>query len=73
MSEDQYVAEVVFQLPLKYREVLLLFYYEEESIADIAEILKININTVKTRLHRGKKILKQQLEEDLHWMSLEDN
>lgn len=50
-------------LPINYREVIYLFYFEEMTIKDIAHVTKINENTVKTRLKRAKEILKEQLEE----------
>ncbi|MFJ8237814.1 sigma-70 family RNA polymerase sigma factor [Ureibacillus sp. NPDC094379] len=54
----------LFQLPLKYREPLLLFYYDEQSIAEIADFLQLNENTVKTRLRRAKQQLKGFFEEE---------
>lgn len=54
----------LFQLPLKYREPLILFYYDEQSIADIAKYLELNENTVKTRLRRAKHQLKEFFAEE---------
>ncbi|KYG89187.1 sigma-70 family RNA polymerase sigma factor [Metasolibacillus sp. FSL K6-0083] len=54
----------LFQLPLKYREPLILFYYDEQSIAEIAAYLQLNENTVKTRLRRAKQQLKEFFEEE---------
>jgi RNA polymerase sigma factor (sigma-70 family) len=48
------LLEGVFRLPVKYREVILLFYYEELSVQEISELLHSNPNTVKTRLKRGR-------------------
>lgn len=53
----------LFKLPLKYREPLILYYYDEQSIADIASYLSLNENTVKTRLRRAKQQLKGFFEE----------
>ncbi len=47
----------LLSLPVKYREVLFLYYYEELKINEIAECLHINANTVKTRLKNGKRRL----------------
>jgi RNA polymerase sigma-70 factor (ECF subfamily) len=41
--------------------VIVLFYREEKSIEDIAQILEMPPNTVKTHLHRGRKELYHQL------------
>jgi len=47
------------QIGLKYREVLVLYYFEELSYKDIAEVLHIPISTVGVRLSRGKRQLKK--------------
>lgn len=62
-SEQQELAQVVFQLPVKYREVILLHYYYDLKIDEISQMLKKNDKTVRTRLHRARKLLKQKLEE----------
>jgi RNA polymerase sigma-70 factor, ECF subfamily len=49
----------LLSLPVKYREVLFLFYYEGLKISEIAECLEININTAKTRLKTGKEKLQK--------------
>lgn len=54
----------LFQLPMKYREPLILFYYDEQSIAEIASYLGLNENTVKTRLRRAKQQLKEFFDEE---------
>lgn len=41
--------------------MIYLFYYEEYTAPEIAEILKKNTNTVYTLLSRAKKILKEKL------------
>ncbi|MGN7477018.1 sigma-70 family RNA polymerase sigma factor [Solibacillus silvestris] len=56
------MIEQIAKLPTKYKEVLILYYYEELTMAEISEILSININTIKSRLLRGKKILQSKLE-----------
>ena len=51
-------------LPQKERLVIHLFYYEGMSISDIANALKTNTSTVKTRLRRAKIHLKEDLGDD---------
>lgn len=46
-------------LPLEYREPLVLFYLEEKSYNEISDVLHLPINTVGTRISRGKKMLMQ--------------
>jgi RNA polymerase sigma-70 factor, ECF subfamily len=62
-DEDEQLTSAVMNLPIKYREVIFLFYYEELSIKEIAEITEIKENTVKTRLRRAKEILREELED----------
>ena len=64
-NEDTWLLTEVMKLPQKYRIVLHLFYYEEYSVAEIAQVLKISEGSVKTRLSRGRNMLKDNLEEDL--------
>lgn len=57
------VASAVSSLDLKYREVIVLHYFEERSYEEISEILRIPVNNVGVLLYRAKKILKNKLEE----------
>ncbi len=52
------VLWALLKTPQKYREVLYLHYCEQYTVSEIAEILKTNENTVKTRLKRGRDKLK---------------
>ena len=64
---EQEVSDVFFEvlrLPLKYRTIIQLFYYENLTIDEISDIMKINSNTVKTRLRRAREKLKIRLEGD---------
>lgn len=58
------VAEMVSALPRKYREVIWLHYYAELSVAEISDVLECPVNTVKTRLARGRKLARISWEED---------
>lgn len=53
----------VAKLPLKYRSVIYLFYYEQYDIKEIAAILQKKEATITTWLYRARKSLKQQLKE----------
>lgn len=54
--------DVVQSLPEEYRLVIVLFYYNELSLRDIVKVLDIPIGTVKSRLNRGRELLKRALE-----------
>ncbi|MGI6777647.1 MAG: sigma-70 family RNA polymerase sigma factor [Acetivibrionales bacterium] len=60
-AEGGEVFRKVMDLPLKYRTVLALYYFEEFTTPEIARILKIRENTVRARLCRGRKMLKEIL------------
>lgn len=62
-EQQQDLLMLVLNLPIKYREALLLFYYEDLSITEMAYMLKLNENTIKTRLQRGRALLKQSIKE----------
>jgi RNA polymerase sigma-70 factor, ECF subfamily len=61
-ANQQGLASEVMSLPFKYREMIILHYYEELSVMEAAEILNIPHSTAKTRLQRGRKLLRKQLE-----------
>ena len=52
------------ELPIAYREVILLCDIEEMKYKDIAEVLSVPIGTVMSRLARGRKLLRQILAGD---------
>lgn len=53
----------VMALPEKYRTVLYLFYYEDCSVRQIAELLGVKESAVTTRLSRARQALKNCLTE----------
>jgi RNA polymerase sigma-70 factor, ECF subfamily len=62
------IAECVLSLPVKYREIIFLYYFGDLKIQEINHITNINIETIKSRLKRGKAILKEKLNmEDLYY------
>jgi len=61
-DEEKNVLEDILQLPVKYRNVIYLYYYEGYRINEIAEILSANANTVGSQLQRGRMMLKDLLE-----------
>ena len=55
------LRETVAQLPEKQRMVVLLRYQEELGLEEIAEVLNIPVNTVKSTLHRAVEGLREKL------------
>ena len=63
--EDGELFDSVMRLPEKYRTVIHFFYYEDMSVKEIADVLQISENNVKTRLSRGRQLLGGLLKEDI--------
>ncbi|WP_462412612.1 RNA polymerase sigma factor SigW [Neobacillus sp. Marseille-QA0830] len=55
------VHNEILKLPEKYRSAIVLKYIEDLSLNEISEILELPLGTVKTRIHRGREALRQQL------------
>ncbi len=60
---NQEIKDTIFSLPKMYREVVYLYYYESLKTGEIAEVLDISVNTVKTRLRRAKQRLAPMIKE----------
>lgn len=60
LSQDS-IVEALAAVPHNFRDVVVLVDISEFSYADTAQILDIPIGTVMSRLHRGRRVLKQEL------------
>ncbi len=63
-EEAQAIARAVRTLPVKQRSVVVLYYYQQYQINEIAQMLGCLEGTVKSRLHTARKQLKKALEDD---------
>lgn len=54
------------KLDVRYKGIIVMRFFENMSIKEIAQTLDINENTVKTRLYRGLEILRIQLGDDFY-------
>ena len=61
---DSEIWQLVMELPPKYRDVIYLYYYEELTADEIAEVTKTRPSTVRSQLKRGREKLKGQLEQE---------
>jgi RNA polymerase sigma-70 factor (ECF subfamily) len=59
--EDEEILAALERIPLAFRDVVVLSDVEEFSYKEVAEFLGVPIGTVMSRLHRGRKLLRQQL------------
>jgi RNA polymerase sigma-70 factor (ECF subfamily) len=64
-QRDRIIRRAVCSLPGKYSEVLVLYYFLEQDVAEVARVLGLPEGTVKARLHRGRAKLKGPLEKAL--------
>lgn len=70
ISTDNYetdpVVDALMQLPSRLRIILYLHYYEGYKLSEIAGMLGLNINTVKTQIRTAKQKLKLELGDDFN-------
>ena len=62
MDVSSELVSEIMRLPSKYKEVVLLYYYEEMSLSEVAQILNVSITTVHRWLEKARELLKKQLE-----------
>lgn len=60
-DDSEEVREALSKLPMRYQNVLSLHYLEQLSVVEIADVLGIATGTVKSRLSRGRALLKKVL------------
>ncbi len=56
------ITEILEEIPLKYKVVIKLYYFEDKSYQEIADTLNIPINTVKIQLLRAKEHIRKKLD-----------
>ncbi len=60
-EEECLVWQALEQIPESYREPLILFYREEQSVAEVASTLDLSPDAAKQRLSRGREMLREQV------------
>lgn len=66
-NEDEKLCKISYLiniLPMKYKTIIILHYYDMMRIKDIAKTLNISESAVKKRLERGRHFLKSYLERE---------
>ena len=67
MLDKVVIEEALRRLPEEYREVIILYYFQNLKLSEIAGVLQINLSLVKYRIRQAKKQLEQYLgEEDFY-------
>jgi RNA polymerase sigma factor (sigma-70 family) len=60
-EEETLVWQTLEQIPETYREPLILFYRQEQSVADVAMALDLSEDAVKQRLSRGRSMVRERV------------
>ncbi len=60
-SDDELISAII-RLPIRLREVILLYYYQHLTVNEVAETLGISQSSVSGRLKRGREKLKAMIE-----------
>lgn len=67
-TEDRYenidLHQALNEMPDHYRSILILRFFEDLKLEEIAGILDENVNTIKSRLYRSLKMLRLEIEQD---------
>lgn len=60
-SQSEAIRRAVASLPPKYRDVTVLYYFQDKDLAETSRIMSLPAGTVKARLHRARKMLETKL------------
>jgi RNA polymerase sigma factor, sigma-70 family len=61
-EKEQLVLDIIQELPLKQKEVVLLYYYQQFTTPEIANILSCSLPSIQNRLFKAKKTIKKKME-----------
>ncbi|MDF9410377.1 RNA polymerase sigma factor [Brevibacillus laterosporus] len=61
-EQEQQIWRAIQSMTPKYRSAVILYYYEEFSVAEIAKILGVFEGTVKSRLHKARKLIAEKIQ-----------
>ncbi|NLW83214.1 MAG: sigma-70 family RNA polymerase sigma factor [Phycisphaerae bacterium] len=61
-EEEAMVHAALLHIPEEYREPLVLFYRQDQSVRQVAELMGLTEATTRTRLHRARQMLREQVE-----------
>jgi len=65
--DAEQVANALAELPMEFREAATLYFTQDMAYQKIADVLNVPVGTVRSRLHRGRKLLQKKL-----WSLAED-
>ena len=68
-EEEQEISKAIFSLPINQREAITYYYFEGYTTKGLAELLQVPEGTIKSRLQKGRSLLKEQLK-SVEWEAL---
>lgn len=63
-ENKEFLQQCLQKLPIKYKEILILYYFEEKSYEEMSNILKMPMGTVSVRISRAKDNLRKICEKE---------
>lgn len=60
-ERDELVRRAVLALPPRYRDALIVYYFNDRNLAETARVLAVPEGTAKALLHRGRNLLRRKL------------
>ncbi|MHC4586892.1 MAG: sigma-70 family RNA polymerase sigma factor, partial [Planctomycetota bacterium] len=60
-EHEELVSDAIRRIPEQYREPLVLYYRQQQSVKQVALSLDLSMDVIKQRLQRGRKLIKEQL------------
>lgn len=64
LGTEEIIAGMIDKLPDAQKQAVIMYYFDEKSIAEIAELLEVSENTVKSRLNYARKYIKNAVLEE---------
>ncbi len=72
-ERKEIIKNCILKLPEIDAAIITLYYYEEQSVKEIAEITNLSQDNIKVKLHRSRKLLFSSLENHIHPKALSEN
>lgn len=63
-NKDESLIAIVSALPLRLREITMLYYFQDMNMSEISQALNLSVSTVSRRLEKARQQLRAQLEKE---------
>jgi len=61
-EKNEFILDIVSDLPMKQKEVVLLYYYQQLTAPEIASVLSCSLSSIQNRLHNAKNSIRERVE-----------